>query len=288
MNHKFILEEAQEEVYRIAGKQVTIRRDDKAFLPPLPPNAKMSALYAIVARAAKQGYRRVVMFAKKQQGISYATGLPVFCEEFNMECTITYPASNTQPIPKWLDDLQMEYTFCYPARLHPNMVTINVNQSKKIAEEQGAYFVPFGFDDVLSVNAHALKFHLPQEVGTLLMSTMTGMILAGTLWQIRRRAYKVKKVIAISGGRPPDNVHKSVQKYMDDLDDFTKYCPLEIINPFDRNIDALGGVKLWNAVKGRNDLPDYFHPDYEAKAWLWLLQNIEHLQEPIYFINVGR
>lgn len=290
MSHKYMLDEAPEEQYEVKGKAVIVRRDDKAFLPPLPPNAKMAALYQLVKRAAEQGYKKVVMFAKKQQGISYAIGLPVFCREFDLEAIITYPQPKRQwhiapsfiPSAKHNGNGQQEKLQLIP--LHPNMVSINVAQSIKIAEQTGAYFIPFGFDDALSVETHARKFSLPDyRIGTLVTATMTGMILAGLLRQIYLREYLVDNVYGISGGRPVDSVYKSINKYIN-LDIEAKRIRLHIRNPYDRNFPALAYLEEY--------FPDcnFFatHPDYEAKAWLWLLQNIHVLPEPIYFINVGR
>lgn len=278
---QLIMNEAPEEVYDIQGKQVIVRRDDLAYMPPLPPNAKMSALYAIVKRASEQGYRKVVMFAKKQQGTSYAIGLPVFCEMFNMEAIITIPLAKDAPLPDWFFQIRTTGPKVRIIRLHPNMVTINVNQSRKIAAEHEAYFIPFGFDDALSVDIHANKFSLPNyEIGTLIMSTMTGMILAGTLRQIAERHYRVKKIIAVSGGRPIESVYASMNKYIRDLFEYGNQLDnLNIVNPYDRSHIAI--------------IPDKYdlfptHPDYERKAWLWMIENIDGLIEPIYFINAGR
>ena len=275
---------AVEERYTIGGKAVIIRRDDLAYKPPLPPNAKMSALCGLIERAAANGYKKVVMFAKKQQGISYAVGLPVFCEMFGLEPIITYPTRTGQPVPEWLVGLGVE-----AHGLWANLVYVNVAQSKKLADGVGAYFVPFGFDDALSVDIHAQKFALPDyEIGTLVMATMTGMILAGTLRQIRDRGYSVKRIVAISGGRPSENVLESVNKYIGGFDGIgIPFERLSILNPYDRNVDARVAVdrlhNLYNAT-----IPTAFHPDYELKAWCWLLENLANLEPPIYFINVGR
>src|SRR5689334_4940788 len=138
-----IAADAPIEEYSIKGKKVFVRREDLRYAAPLPPNAKMSALYAIVERAASEGYKKVVLFAKKQQGTPYAMGLAPICQEFNIDAIIAYPASNTQAMPEWLQKLQTDFINVFPARLHPNMVTINVNQCKQIAEKRDAYFIPF-------------------------------------------------------------------------------------------------------------------------------------------------
>lgn len=275
-----IAEIAPEEEYSIRGKSVIVRRDDLAFKSPLPPNAKMAALYELVKRAAEQGYKKVVMFAKKQQGTSYAIGLPVFCSMFDIEPIITVPMSKAYVEANTLTEWQLEAIGrgARLERLHPNMVSINVNQSKKIAEAEGAYFIPFGFDDALSVEAHANKFSLPDyKIGTLITATMTGMILAGLVTQIYRRGYEVEKLYGISCGRPVENVFKSMNKYITYLYEAQLLDYLEFINPYPRNF-----------IPAFKEERFPLHPDYEAKAWYWLYTNIDSLQEPIYFINVGR
>jgi hypothetical protein len=277
-----ILDKAPEEQYSIRGKTIIVRRDDLAYKPPLPPNAKMSALFELIKHASAKGYDKAVMFAKKQQGTSYAVGFPVICELFGIAPIITYPSTSFTKLPKWTREIEQEVGFTI---LRPNMVTINVNQSKRIAEKLGAYFVPFGFDDALSVETHAKKFSLPDyQIGTLVLATMTGMILAGTLKQIDNRKYNVKKVIAVSGGRPVESVYRSMSKYIVDLYETQRLDNLEIFNPYKRDFPAIAYMEEYFP----NDCPLPLHPDYEAKAWLWMLQNINTLEEPIYFINAGR
>lgn len=274
-----MLDIAPEEEYKIKGKTVIVRRDDKAYLPPLPPNAKMAALHALVKRASEEGYKEVMIFAKKQQGTSYAIGLPIFAKEFGLHSIIVCPVSKTELLPHWLKSPIIDYN-TETIRLHPNLITINVSQCKKIAKERGAYFIPFGFDDPLSIEIHANKFSLPvYKIGTLITATMTGMILAGTLRQINNRGYKVDRVISVSGGRPVESIYKSINKYLVDLYENQSLDGLEIFNPYDRNfkVEIPSEYNLFNP-----------HPDYEAKAWLWMIKHIEELKEPIYFLNVGR
>lgn len=279
--HPLIAEIAPEEEYTIEGKKIIVRRDDLAFRPPLPPNAKMAALFELVKHAYAMGYKKVVMFAKKQQGTSYAIGLPVFCKMFDLHAIITYP----QPKAQW----HITPDFIAQARvngfaddtelipLHPNMVSINVNQSRQIAEKQNAYFIPFGFESALSVDAHANKFALPSyHIGTLITATMTGMILAGTLRQIYERKYDVERVYGVSCGRPVKSVLKSMQKFLDWEREVKRHLT---IFEYPRN---------FHPAFQPGQAPFPLHPDYEAVAWYWLLQNVSTLPEPIYFINVGR
>jgi hypothetical protein len=277
----FMLETSPIERYEILGHTINVRRDDLAFLPPLPPNAKMAALYNIVKHAYVLGFDKVVMFAKKQQGIPYAIGLPPICKQFGMKCFITYPSTGRIPMPQWLYNLQIDYPDTFPVRLHPNMITINVNQSKKIAEKYGAYFIPFGFDSEISVNTHSEKFGLPNYFGTLVMSTMTGMILAGVLKQIYTRGYKVDRVYGISSGRSEDSIMKSMEKYIGR--GLFNNANLSVIEAFKREYIVDQSDKTL--------YPFPMHPDYEAKAWNWMINLLRFndlIPNPIWFINTGR
>lgn len=274
--HPLMLEISPEEQYRILGHAVTVRRDDLAFKEPLPPNAKMAALYEIVKHAYSLGYREAVLFAKKQVGIPYAIGFPVICKEFNMKATITIPATEKSIYEQW--QLDAIWRGAEIIKLHPNMITINVNQSKKIADDRKAFFVPFGFEDPISVKVHSEKFSLPDyEIGTLVLSTMTGMILAGVLKQIHDRQYKVKNVYGISSGRSEASVYKSMKKNYPNYD--SEVGHLMLLEAFKRNEKP---------ALDKSVIPFSMHPDYEYKAWAWLVRNIDRLEEPIYFINSGR
>lgn len=277
---------APNEVHLIENVPVIVSRQDLAYQPPLPPNAKMAALYEIV-KAHASIYRTMVLFAKKQQGTPYAIGFPYICDEFGVTPIITYPATDKQTsIPIIERFAEQAVKFPPPAstefiRLHPNMVSINVNQSRKIAEERHGFFIPFGFDHRISVETHANHFHIPDGIKTVVMATMTGMTLAGAIFSMMKKwnieikgdmPINFPKFIGISCGRPPENVAAAINKYIP-LPDIGN---LEIFNPYPRNIKI--------------DLQQPFplHPDYELKAWYWLTTNIHKLARPIYFINVGR
>lgn len=277
MLQNYMLSNAPVEVYKVKGVNVNVRRDDLTFLPPLPPNAKMAALYNIVKHAYVKGYKRVVMFAKKQTGTPYAIGLPPIAADFDMDCIITYPSNKFETFD-WMVHAQ-RFGNCSFEFLRPNMITVNVNQSKKLAEKLDAYFIPFGFDDEISVETHANKFELPQHVGTLVLSTMTGMILAGVLKQIYTRGYNVERVYGISSGRSEASVYKSIVKYLDL--NLLGHLHLNEAYPREYKVDqSLGEI-----------YPFPLHPDYEAKAWSWLVTRLgdnPQFPEPIWFINSGR
>lgn len=267
-NFSELVTTAPEEHYPIDGKWVTVSRQDLAYKKPLPPNAKMSALYEIVKQYSRQ-YKTMVLFAKKQKGISYCIGFPVICKEFGVTPIITYPKSENQPLPDWMFQLGSYGPETETIQLHPNMVTINVNQSKQIAEQRNGFFIPFGFDHEISVMVHSEHFNVYRKLGTLVMATMTGMTLAGAIDNINRGNKQVKKIVGISCGRPVGNVIKSMEQYVDVPQN------VEIINPYERNHTP------------DIEQPFPLHPDYELKAWAWMLENIQKLPEPIYFINVG-
>lgn len=269
------------EKYSFNGKDVYVSRHDLAYKAPLPPNAKMSALYEIVKRKSALGFTKMVLFAKKQKGIPYAKGFPYICKEFGVYPIITMPLTEQTDFPQWVYDI-VNSPDCPPTtcqKLHPNMVSINVNQSKKIAEEQGAYFIPFGFDDRISVETHARHFNITQSHGTIVMATMTGMTLAGAILSSQRYQNTLTpligdqspKFVGVSCGRAPQNVIKSMSKYITLPPD----NKLEVVNPFERNVvfDTMGPFPL--------------HVDYELKAWMWMMAHLQELEEPITFMNIG-
>lgn len=260
-----LITKAPEETYNIGNRWVTVRREDLAYKKPLPPNAKMSALYEIVKAHSRQ-YREMILFAKKQTGISYSIGFPYICKEFNIHPVVVYPKTVKTKVPDWFDKLgpQTETYF-----VHPNMVTINVNQCKQLAEERKAFFVPFGFDHQISVRTHSERFDLPRKIGTLIMATMTGMTLAGAIDNLYRGNKPAKQIIGVSCGRDENNVMKSMSKYINVPDN------VKIINPYERHF------------KPNIETPFPLHPDYELKAWNWMIENIDTLIDPIYFVNVG-
>lgn len=269
---------AKRELHLIDNIPVIVSREDLAFSPPLAPNAKTYALIEIIKREAANGYKTMVMFTKKQQGTPYAIGFPYICAEFNVKPIIAYPATGKHPLPDFIQKLL--YTEnpprCEFVQLHPNMISINVNQAKQIAEDHQGYFIPFGMDDALGVEAYAKHFEIPANIKTVVMATMTGMTLAGAILNAQRKhiSNELKdfpKFIGVSCGRPTDNVLLSMKKYI-------------TLPTFDKlQLYDYGRAPMLVA-----DTPFPLHPDYEAKAWFWLKQHIKELDQPVYFINVGR
>jgi 1-aminocyclopropane-1-carboxylate deaminase/D-cysteine desulfhydrase-like pyridoxal-dependent ACC family enzyme len=132
--------------------------------------------------------------------------------------------------------------------------------------------LPFGLECAEAVRAVAGEASsVPIEAvqgGTVVISAGSGVTLAGLLLGLRATP---ERLIAISSGRSISKISACVRRYVRQLPRFVDI--LEPRYPYDIALDY--------------PCPFPSHPNYDRKAWKYLVENVSQLQEPILFWNVG-
>lgn len=252
------------EEYKISGIDVTVSREDLRPSRPLPPHGKMPALREMCRSVAQQGYKAICAFGSKYS--NWTAGLPYLARHYQLGSIVIYPANRMADVPAWLQQSMPDEL----VTIKPNMVGINMAQAKKIAEEKGAYFIPFGLETQSTLDILEETISLPDRTGTLIITAGSGMTLAGVLMAIRKNGAQVDNIVAVSSGRPIDSIKQTVS----------------------RNVGALPSNIIWVREFDYANVPTVLcpwdaHDHFELKAYDWLIRNIKLINRPIWFINMG-
>jgi 1-aminocyclopropane-1-carboxylate deaminase/D-cysteine desulfhydrase-like pyridoxal-dependent ACC family enzyme len=257
-----------DERYKIKGIQVTVRREDKRYAPPLPPHGKMGMLEMMIVNAKEEGYKLIGCFGSKYS--NWVAGTPILSHKHGLKSVVCYPANRMSDTPYWIQHVEDAPYDGELWLLHPNMTSINGAQAKKFVEDQEGYFIPFGFDAPHAVTYLQHQFNdIPDRIGTMIVSTGSGITLAAILRSISLCGKYVKRIVAVSSGRPISSIKQTIKKHIELPSGITwvdryKYADVPDIEC------------PWNA-----------HDHFELKAYDWMYRNIKRLPTPIYFVNIG-
>lgn len=251
------------EAYKVRGETLIVMRDDLRYKSPLPHHAKMEALDMLIRHKKSASYKLIGCFCTTH-GI-WQFGLPHLALKHNMDSIVVYPSMNIGKIPQGLRVNLNGYRL---EQIKPNMVAINGAQAKRIVEDAGGYYVPFGVDEMVAVHHMSNRINIG-NIGTLIVPCGSGVTLAAILMSIVKHQNNVEKIVAVSAGRPIKSIKKTILQYTG-VPDY-----VEFIDTY--KYDEIPDISCpWNA-----------HPYYELKAYDWLYNNIKRLSGPIIFYNIG-
>lgn len=162
------------------------------------------------------------------------------------------------------------------AVIHPmrgGRIPVLYSYAKKDIENMGGYMIPMGLVLPESVIAVERETHnVPDEAlgGCIVILVGSGMMTAGVSKGLSK---KVKKIYGISDGL---NTTKQRNKIMRVLD-----------NEFPDNIILIKPEWANYFSKEEIETPFPSSPFYDKKAWRWMLENLNNLEDPILFWNIG-
>jgi hypothetical protein len=257
------------ELYVVKGHDIYIKREDLYGNYPAPCLGKLRGLKIVLERINESGVKLVgcwdTRISKLGQGVAVLSSrIP------GMGSIISYPTKKGEQIPEAIKIAQSHGAEIYTVR--GNHVSICYSQVKKYVEDKNGVMLPFGLECADSVKAIACEAgNIPQECienGTLILSCGSGVTLAGILSGLR---YEPSKVIGISSGRSIEKIKGCIGRYIKVIPDF-----VEIIKPIYPYYEQL-----------TYECPFPCDPYYDLKAWKYLIDNIETIQKPIIFWNIG-
>lgn len=270
-------EQTPTEQYQVNGHNVYVKRDDLflAHLQPLglPPLAKLRGTQVLLKRLKQEGAKRIGVYdttvSKAGQGVAY------LCRELGLECWLGFPLlKGTQPAESKLIAEQLG------ARLFPmkaGRTAVCYSQFKAVVEKNGGLMLPLGLvcrDTVLAVARVADETwrQLEKEgirIKTIVVCTGTGTIATGI------HLGASTKVIGVSCGMSVDRQWKRMRElaFPEQLNsDF-----LQLVPPEYDYYTALDTSKC----------PFPTSPYYDMKAFSWMQGNMEKLEHPTLFWNIG-
>jgi hypothetical protein len=157
-------------------------------------------------------------------------------------------------------------------RLRGNFVSICFAQASKIVSARGGVMIPFGLDCPESVAAIAEEARrVPASIlrdGTVVLSCGSGVTLAGLL---RGFDPMPRHIIGVSSGRSLRKLRCCIRKYVRTIPDNVLLVPAGI--PYDQVPERV--------------CPFPAHPNYDLKAWAYLVDHLASWRPPVLFWNIG-
>lgn len=264
------------EQHSLGGRTAYVKRDDMFMFdcqPDCPPLAKLRGAFPLLQALKKEGVRRIAVFdtrvSKAGQGIAF------LCRELKLECLVGFPmlkGGEPSESQKVAGRLGAEL---FPLRAGRTAVCYGAFAS--IAKERGYHMMPLGLVCKDTVEAVALEVsETLKELGnegvaikTIVLSTGTGTICTGV------HLGADCKVVGVSCGMA---VNRQVQRMkVMAFPERLNWNSLQLIEPEYDYYTALDTGKC----------PFRTSPYYDMKAYSWMLKNIDKLEKPILFWNIG-
>lgn len=257
------------ERYRIGSGEAWVKRDDLYAKWPAPPLGKLRGARILLRRLYREGVRLVGCWDTRVSALGQ--GIAVCARELpGLGVIVAYPASRGSMVPEPLQIAAKLGAEVLPVRA--GRITISYAEARERIEERGGVLLPFGLDCIESVAAiqkEAAK--LPDRAvccGTVVVSCGSGVTLAGL---IRGLDHRPSRYIGISSGRSVGMIERCLSKYVETSFEKVVIIPAEHAYAKELAISC----------------PFPSHPNYDQKAWDYLLRNFTSLRKPILFWNVG-
>lgn len=267
--------------YEIKGRIILVKREDLSCPAPGPPFSKMRGLMTVLSQLKARGYTTI---GYTETSISMAGwGVAYGCQLLGLQAVLFDPQYVETPTLLTYHRRMWKKFNPIIISVKAGMARVNFNISRKILADkygQQSTMLPLGLPFPASVEATYTEGKKTREkdkqvdsCASVVVNVGSGTICAGVL-----KAFSDKTVYGIMGRT--GSTEQKKKKI------FEKAGPLfgGMIKPDFHLVDP--GWEYTQASSIRTPFP--CHKYYDAKAWQWLVENIEEVQEPILFWNIGR
>jgi 1-aminocyclopropane-1-carboxylate deaminase/D-cysteine desulfhydrase-like pyridoxal-dependent ACC family enzyme len=256
------------EQYSILGRTVFVKREDLFGVYPAPPLGKLRGLNVLLRKYHAQDVKIVGCWDTRVSKLGQ--GLAALVQKFgDMHAIVSYPARTGEAVPEAIRTAEALGAEIVPIR--GNHVSICYAQVTKIVAKRRGTMLPFGLECPESVTAIASEAaSLPPELsaGTIVLCCGSGVTLAGLLRGLRGLP---RRVIGVSSGRSVTKIMACLSRYLDGIPKCVEINPASM--PYNHCLDFR--------------CPFPAHPNYDLKAWKFLVDNIDSLRDPVFFWNIG-
>jgi len=266
------------ETYELKGIEVDVKREDLYCRDIIAPLAKMRGVNVVMERLKQEGKHIVGVFDFK---VSRAgVGIAAMAHLLGMrciECYQHYKAYNSDGLPwqqtqcqKWGAEL-----YSIPA----SRININYAIGKRYVERQGGYMFPKGIilEETIDSVASEVDYDADRlsKYENIVISVGSGTITTGLIKGLIRNGL-LPNIYAIAC--TDSVIHcKRLYRYMEELPEPTTQRIKLKVYP----------AKLEYYQACQTDCPFPSHPNYDRKAWAWLLENILIIKGRTLFWNIG-
>lgn len=262
-----LLENTPVQEYQVDGHTVLVKREDMFGQYPAPALAKLRGARLYLQRAKENGWKRIGVYdttiSKAGQGIAY------LCKEYDLECWLGFPLlKGTRPAESKMIAKEVLGATLFP--LKAGRTAVCYYQFKHFIEDNRGFMLPLGLvcrDTVLEVGKVAREVTDKYKVKTIVLCTGTGTIACGVALGADA------KVIGVSCGMSASKQWKRIRQ----LAFPENPSNLSIVPPKYGYYDKLD----------TSSCPFPTSPYYDMKAWEFLVEHIDELEEPVCFWNIG-
>jgi pyridoxal-phosphate dependent enzyme len=257
------------EIYKVSGKQVFVKRDDLFGRRPAPPLAKLRGMRLFLEKVYAGETRLVGCWDTRISRLGQ--GLAACCAHMpDMRCIVSYPTKKGEPEPEWIEQATDLGAEVYP--VPGSRISICFSRARRYVNDKGGLMLPFGLECPEAVEGVRREAStMPGEIikdGTVVVCCGSGVTLAGLLLGLPALP---RKIIGVSSGRALKNIRSCLMRHVQSIP---------------------RGLELREATMPYSDAPDFpcpfpTHPNYDLKAWKFLVENLRRYREPILFWNIG-
>lgn len=259
------------EQYIINDRTINVKREDLATSWPAPSLAKLRGCLKRLEKVKAEGYTKIgvldTRISKSGWGVAYLAR-----ELGGLEVHAYFPSIKAD---NGILHQQQKMSQELGAILHPmkgGRTAVLYSQAKKEILSLGGYMMPMGLTVEESVVAIASESDtIPSSLlgGDLVVCTGSCMTLSGITKSL---ASKLHKIYGISAGM---NTAKQ-----------EKRCGVAGVQlPTNVELVLPEGVDYYSQETIDTPFPCSVY--YDKKAWRWLVENLDILQDPIIFWNIG-
>ena len=256
------------ERYRLAGREVFVKRDDLFAQPPAPPLAKLRGLRILLKQLYERGERLVGCWDTRVSKLTQ--GLAAACREFRgMRAIVSYPTKTGVPEPEAIRVAAELGAEVVP--IPGGRISICFAKARRHVTERGGVMLPFGLECAEAVTGIAQEAATVPPMalrGTLVLCCGSGVTLAGLLTGL---PVLPERIIGLSSGRSLAKIEACLRRHVETLPDMLELHPA--VMPYAQTPDR--------------SCPFPTHPNYDLKAWDFLVKNLDQLRDPILFWNIG-
>ena len=256
---------------------IYVKREDLACLPPGPPFAKVRGLFSHLMKLRSEG---ISVVGYVETAISEAGwGVAWLAKELDMKAVIFNPVYKTnQPV---LDFHRIKWVeFGAEIRdIKAGMAKVGYNISKKLLIEEfgsNAIMLPLGlpFSETIDEVAKEFQRTYDDRFQSIVICVGSGTMAAGVLKGMRKVNCKIPLYGILC--RQSKQLFKKRRMIVGKAGYF-----------FEEPVFYLIDLGYNYTDKVEVDCPFPSNCYYDKKAWLWLKQNVDKIEKPVLFWNIG-
>lgn len=260
------------EEYEFNKIPISVKREDLCAPDGAPPFSKIRGLYQYLTQLKEKGINTV---GYTETSISMAGwGVAWVCNMLKMKAVIFNPIYKETPPTLEIHRRHWIENKAEIIDIKAGMAKVNWYISKQTLEKEfgsNSLLLPLGLPLYTTIVATTEEVKRHEEFNSVVVNIGSGTICAGLYRGLPHRSHLYGIMGRIG------KIQNKRKKILSSLGVFNLFAPqLTIIDPgylYTESVDV--------------SIPFPCNKFYDAKAWVWLLEHIKELKQPILFWNIG-